>query len=514
MTRPDDVQAATPGAQAVLTAASSIAVMGMGAIVALFVLLVYGAGARTDAMFTAYGAYAAIVAVAQGLRLVLVARLLPHLGWHPVHRLMTAVCLLSLVTAFPMLLAAGPLAELVVGELGDEAVDIAAVSLRLLWFAGSLQLLSGLLAAALAAREDLSCAAWAYASGALLTIAALPALAPAFGIVAVPAALVLGAVFTCGRLWLGLRRTSWSPRLERPGLKELLNLGAGCVGSVILQVAYLASLACAARLGPGAVTAYSYGFFAAILLLGATSGPASLVLAGSLARTWDRRPASLEPQLLTVVQTTLVLVAPLLVVTAIVGDELLSAAIPGPQAAALAGDVVMVLLALTGFIAATAAASLVTIACYAAERYSGVAVVSALVLLIHVAATALALRADTIVALAVAQSGSSVLLLFGLLLLIGTAWAFRAVSLVAVTAVRVAVFAVVAFLPAVVAASTDTSWPVHAAALLVSLSVYALVARFAAPRADRLLRQVREERRARRTRRPDLLTISLDAPRD
>lgn len=474
--------------QAALTAVSSVAVMALGAVVAVLVLLLFGAGARTDGLFAAYAVYAILVASGQGLRVALVGRLLPEEGWRQLSQLTSAAGIAVVLAGIPMVALAGPLSRLLVGDLGAEALQTAEPSLRLLWLAGSLHVFTGLFAAALAARGDVRTTAAGQVVGATVAIAALLALSQRLELLAVPVALLVGAAVACGWLASGLARRGWRGGTARTSTRELVQLLAGSFTSVMMQLTYLVSLACAARLGPGAVTAYSYAFFAALLVLGATAGPASIVLVRPLAQSWDRRAAALEPRLVAVAQLGFVLLVPPLAAALVLGERVLEELLASSSDVVIAGDVVRTLVALSGFIAAAAAAAVPTAACFAAGRFAVPALVSAAAVGLHVPLSLVALQLGSPAWLALAASCTSVVLTTALVVVVQRGQAVRALRLLAAEAVRVLLLAAVTFGPVVLLARRDPSILLSVGALLAALVGFVLLVRLAAPGAFAFLR--------------------------
>jgi peptidoglycan biosynthesis protein MviN/MurJ (putative lipid II flippase) len=410
---------------AALTAASLLASMGLGAVLAVLVLLFFGKNVRTDAFFAAYGVFAILNALGQSLRVTVVPRLVEADDADAaLDRFLAAVLLMSAAAAIPLVLFGGRLAAVLVSSLGPVAEDTARVALLLLWVAGSLQLLAGLLAGALGARGRFAPPAVAYVAGSVTAIVSLVALAGPVGIHAVSGALALAAAVAVGLLLRALHRDGYRPAARRLGpsggdtRSALMKALPGSLPYVVVQITYVISLAYAARLGEGEVTLYSYAFFAALLVVGATGGPASMVLAAPLAQSWNRDPASLNPHLVAVTRAGLLLGAPMVAAIAFVGDEVLDLLL-GTAVNAVEGDrVVAVIAALSGFVIATLANSVPMVAGFVASRYGTVAILSALSVLVHLALTALAVRWEALPAIGLAASVSTAIFLGSMILLL------------------------------------------------------------------------------------------------
>src|ERR687884_1093412 len=136
---------------AAITAVTQVASMGLGAAIAVVILLRFGKDSETDGLFAAYGVYGIVVVIAQSFRTTIVARLVEGRSlFDALDRHLGAVGVVFLGAAVPLVALAGPLARLLVGQLGDTAVHTARTALVVLWLAAGAQLASALLAAALA----------------------------------------------------------------------------------------------------------------------------------------------------------------------------------------------------------------------------------------------------------------------------------------------------------------------------------------------------------------------------
>jgi hypothetical protein len=154
---PPTVAGAASGSMAsssLWAAVSQIALLGVQALAALAILLRFGKGVDTDAVFAAYGVYGVLMLMCQTLRLTVVARVLESPSqWAAVDRFLGAGLSLLALAAVALLAAGGPIARVLTGDLGDHAEHIARVTLALLWLAVVGQLVAALGAAVLAIRE-------------------------------------------------------------------------------------------------------------------------------------------------------------------------------------------------------------------------------------------------------------------------------------------------------------------------------------------------------------------------
>jgi peptidoglycan biosynthesis protein MviN/MurJ (putative lipid II flippase) len=404
-----------------VTAVSQVVTMGLGALLALLVLFAFGKTAKTDGLFTAYGVYGILLMVAQSLRTTIVARLVeaPSL-WAAFDDYAGAVLALTLAAGLPLIVLGGPLAHLLTGAATGDAHDSARTGLWLFALAGGAQLMAALGAAALGALDRFVVVSVAYLTAGVASIVGVAALATPLDVSAVPLAVAIGSVLNAALMARGLVAAGWRP--HRRMLGALAGLGrrvwtivSGAALYAASQAIFVVSLALAARIGSGAATVYTYAFFAASFIVGASSGSVGIVLAAPLAQTWDRSPASLMPHLRTIVRLGATLIAPVLGVAAIAGDDLAGAVFGSKLSTgdthALAGSFV----ALAGYMLAMLAVTVPLLAAFALSRYPAVAAVSLAAVLVHVGLTVAAATTDRLELLAVAASVSTVLMLVGLL---------------------------------------------------------------------------------------------------
>ena len=321
-----------------VTAVSQVVTMGLGALLALLVLFVFGTTPKTDGLFTAYGVYGVLLMLAQSLRTTIVARLVeaPSL-WEAFDRYLGAALALALAAAVPLVVLADPLAHLLTGHATGEAHDAARTGLRLFALAGGAQLLAAIGAAALGALDRFVAVSVAYLAAGAVSIAGVAVLAAPLDVDAVPAAVAVGSLRERGAIGASLLAGGWRPHRRLDG--SVGRAGAARVDHGLGRGA-LRRLAGDVRGQPGTrgtdrqrrgERLVAYAFFAASFVVGASSGSVGIVLAAPLAQGWDRSPSSLTPHLRTIVRLGATLIVPVLGVAAIAGDDL-SAAVFGLQA--------------------------------------------------------------------------------------------------------------------------------------------------------------------------------------
>jgi peptidoglycan biosynthesis protein MviN/MurJ (putative lipid II flippase) len=313
------------------------------------------------------------------------------------------------------------------------------------------QLIAALGAATLGLQGEFVLPAAAYVLGALASLGCVLVLPMSFGVLALPSGILAGSVLLALVMLVRLVQLGYAPNLVAvfEGARELRTLVMLLVASLsplAWQVNYLVSLSFAARLGPGAVTLYTYAFSAAGVLTGVTASAASFVLAGQLSQTWDRRSESLAPDLETMIRVGLMIVVPTLAVAAVTGDEVITLLLGRALTRSDAQSIIMTFLALGGMIVATMSIQVPLLAAYARSHYGRVAALLCLVSAVHVGISALAYATGVLPMLGITASISSAA---ALVMVVGATYgrdtlgpiAFIARELIQLSAVSVAAFA-------------------------------------------------------------------------
>ena len=484
-----------------LTSLAQGAAMLSGAILAVLVATRFGSTARTDGFFAAYGAYSVLVLFAQSSRTAIVARLVdPDSRFGAFNRFLGAAALVFAAAGLVFAGLGGSLAAVLTGDLPEPARRTARDALVILWPAAGAQIFSALAAAMLGLLGDYARAALAYGAGGIATIAAFLGLEPALGIDALPVAILIGAGVTAVPLAAALLGAGW-----RPQASALLDLAGNLgrlrlliVGSAIFltaQFSYLISIAVASRLGEGAVTTYSYAYFAFSLVVAILSSSVSMVLAGPVAETWDRDPATLTPHSRAVFRTGLLIIFPTIAAAALVGDDV-GAALLGGFTDAEVDRAVAAFLVLTPVVVAAQAIAVPLIGVFAQGRYAATAALSGGVMVLHAALSVVAGTFESVPALAAAAAVSSVMLAGGVLLLLHGRGAREVASETIADVARLGVPAAACFgLPALAFAQTGAA-AAGAAALAAGAVLYAGAVVLFMPDYRRLVARLVESARA------------------
>jgi peptidoglycan biosynthesis protein MviN/MurJ (putative lipid II flippase) len=449
--------------------------MVAGGLLALLIGRRFGTSARTDGLFAAYSVYGIVLTVAQSLRLTMVPRLAQADANRSFVEGLGAIALLGAGSGVLLLALADPLATALVGS--GTAHGTARDALMIFWFAAVAQLVAGFGAARLAAAGSFTVTAIGYMTGSFLPVVAL-AVWPGPHVLLVPVLIVCGAWVIAA----SMLRSAWllhPARGHRASLRGSArtagHMVAGALGSVMWQIALVVSLAFAARLGQGAVTVYSYAFFAAGLVTAVTSGSMGMVLAAPLTAGWDRRdPAALTPALLTVVRTATALVVPVLGVALLLADDvvrlLLGSALSDHQIATLRDA----FLVFGGVIVAASISPVPALAAYARQRYWSLASLEFSGLVVHVLLTTAVSAFAGLVAFAAVASVSSWVIALLAVVFIWRAAAPALILQLLVTVLRAVALGAVIFVPLLVATSSSTGLAVAGAA--VGVVIYLLAA--------------------------------------
>ena len=225
------------------------------------------------------------------------------------------------------------LAAVFSGAFGDlltgspVAASVAANALPWLVPAAFAQMLAGLSASALAARDSYVVAAVAYALGAVTGLVIFVALADAHGLVSLAWGLAVNGAIAASIPFLALvRHGDLRGRGGEPGLPvlpRLRKLAQAAAVPVAMQGLYVIALRGASELGEGNQTTLTYAYLFASVLVGATASSLSLVSSAALTRRGlDAESASAH--VLHAAWLSLVLIGAAAGVFAVVGGRVVS----------------------------------------------------------------------------------------------------------------------------------------------------------------------------------------------
>ena len=388
------------------TAVAQVLVMAGSSLLGLLIARRLGSSGATDGFFAANAVYGIALFTAQSLRTTAPATLLDP-GGDTLVRHLRAVGLIAVAILVLFGLVAAS-ADVVVS---DEAAGTLRVALAVLAPAAVAQLFAGLLAARCAVLGQFGRPAGAYAVGTLVMAAAFVVLVGPLGVDAIAVAVAIGAVVSAATMtvvWRSAERRAADP--VAPAASESLDdydtapsliahLLRGALPVLASQVVISVSVFAAGHVAAGDGTLYSYGTLAVSVLVAIVASPVSIVLAPEIARTWDRRPATLLPPTVASYRLGALLLPALAIPTLLIGpavaDWLLTALSSADVetvfavAAIMVPSVLVTLLAMVPLVGTVAAGLLGRVGI-------GVAVVA----LVHVPAAVIAASTGSILLLA------------------------------------------------------------------------------------------------------------------
>lgn len=269
----------------ILTGVSTAAVSGSAAVLGVILSRKFGHGVKTDGFFAAYVLYLALVLVASSVRVIVLPRFAAAQAEGRLERevgswaaALTAPLLACVVVAIAW-------SHGVASALTSNA-DARGYAAQLLpWLVPSAvaQVYGGLVASALAARDDYRWAAYGFAAGSLAGVGLTVALL-GHGVVAFGWGLALNGALS---LAIPLAPLVWRRRVGRPGGRawgRLAELGEGVSLPLALQLLYAVGYRFASGLGAGRATTFSYAYLIAAFLVAVTAASTALVATVPFAR--------------------------------------------------------------------------------------------------------------------------------------------------------------------------------------------------------------------------------------
>ena len=275
----------------IATGASILTVSAAAAIAGAYLAHKFGRDAQTDGFLAAYGVYLVIVLAAQAFRLVIV----PDLTRAAEERRLPAefvsyACVLlafDLPATLVTIVFAGPIGDLLTGNLPPDAADIASSAVVWLVPAAFAQTLAALSASALAARDSYLVAAAAYALGAISGLVVFVAFAGSHGLVSLAWGLAVNGALASGIPFVALLRYGHLIGQRSGGVAiwpRLRKLMQAAAVPIAIQGLYLIALRGASGLGEGNQTSLTYAYLFASTLVAATASSLSLISSAPLTR--------------------------------------------------------------------------------------------------------------------------------------------------------------------------------------------------------------------------------------
>lgn len=446
-----------------LTALSLVVVTGLSAAVGVVIAREFGRGAETDGFFAAYGIFLVLVLAAGAVRVAVLPPLARAREEGVFGSVLASYALAVSVVAVPAL-AVGVLADdwaarALTGGLPAAARETAADALVFLVPAAVAHLFAALAASALAAHDSYGTAAAGYALGSVLGLALILWRVGEDGIVACAWGTFLNGLVALAVPVAALAvRGTWGRRARLRVGARLVELARAAALPFVLQALFVVCLRFASGLGTGAVTSFTYAYLVAAALVSVTASSLGMVSSVPLTR------AALSPERSSrhIVSTALVSFAPVAAaagVFALVGDEIVRAALGPAYAGAAGGEIGRLVVLLGPWMAASIGVTVTFPMLFVAGRTRGLPLLALAALLVHVAVTWAAVEAFELDGAAAALALSTVAVLAALLVLLSPRVLVDAARGLAAGALLIGVLALAAFgaagavLPATIAAA-------------------------------------------------------------
>jgi hypothetical protein len=268
-----------------LTGISTAAVSGSAAVLGVILSRKFGHGVKTDGFFAAYGPYLALVLVAGSLRVVVLPRFVTA---RSAGRLSHEVGAWSAGLAAPLALLAvaaiaAPHAIADALTSSPQAADYAARLLPWIVPSAVAQIFGGLVASALAALDDYEWAAFGFAFGSVAGVALTLALV-GHGVIALGWGLALNGALSLAIPLVPLVLLGGLSRPDGRVWGRLVELGEGVALPLALQGLYVIGYRFASGLGAGRATTFSYAYLIAAFLVSVTAASVALVATVPFAR--------------------------------------------------------------------------------------------------------------------------------------------------------------------------------------------------------------------------------------
>lgn len=279
-----------PVGSALVTAASTLVMGAAAAATGIVLARKFGRSAEMDGLLAAYAVYLALALTAQTLRIVLVPELTRAAResrlFQEIRSYVSAILLVAVPATVVVAVAAHPFGQALTGGLPPVASSTAGRALVWLVPAGFAQVLTALIAAALAAKGNYVAAAVGFAAGAVSALLVFLVLAAAHGPLSLAWGLAAGSAVSLGLPLAVLAGQGFFQSRGRP-TRQLARLGRIALVAVLplaLQGCYVLALRLAADLHVGDVTSLSYAYIFAATIVAATASTLALVSSAPLTR--------------------------------------------------------------------------------------------------------------------------------------------------------------------------------------------------------------------------------------
>jgi O-antigen/teichoic acid export membrane protein len=410
-----------------LTGLSYLTLSGAGALAGVYLAHKFGRNVETDGFMAAYGVYLVLVLGAQAFRMVVVPDLTRAEGEGRLAEEFRAYAVAFLVVAVPATIAVtifrGFFGELITGRLPEPSAVIAGRALAWLVPAAFLHLLAALAASALAARDSYGAAAAGYALGGATSLVFFLLAADAHGLISLAWGLVLAGGVTLVLPLLGLLAGGGRAHHLRSGRFEikrrLTRLVVGVAVPLAVQGLYVIALRFAAGTGEGNVTSLSYAYLLAAMFVSATAFSLSLISAAPLTRRGPDPDAAAE-HVVHAAWLSLAIVGAASGIVAVVGGRFITWALGADYAGHVGDQLGRLVVYLAPWMVASAAFSIVYPLLFVMHRTRLLLPLATAAVLVDVPISIAGRAWGGLTGVAVALGVSTLLLVFGLMVALGS----------------------------------------------------------------------------------------------
>jgi O-antigen/teichoic acid export membrane protein len=350
------VAAGGPTARSVLlVAVGQFSLMVFGGLLAVLIARSFGKTRETDAFFAAYAVYALGQVFASSLRLSVIPELVDDPDRVKVGRTLVAATIVAGILAAPLVVMAGPVADLLVGQ---DPGGVATFALRALWFAMAAQIVTSVLLAALSVERSYGAIAFVTGSAGIVSTGLFLVLERSLGVDAASVALAAAGSYMAIVAFVFTRRRGISSRLTRAddGWHPVREAGLLLWSSAAFfgpALAYLFAIAIAARQNQGDATVLSYAYVLASVLVAVTSYVLASLRSPHITANEERVLAALDATRIAV-RVTVAFVTPLVFGLCVLGSPLLHLVLGSGFSDDDVRGILATLVALSGWMLATA----------------------------------------------------------------------------------------------------------------------------------------------------------------
>jgi hypothetical protein len=420
--KPSDRARRSTLSSGILTSLSIAVVTGLSAAVGVVIARKVGRGAETDGFFAAYGVFLVLVLAASAVR----ASVLPRLARARPDGVFGAAfasyaIALACVAVPALALGVGAndwAARQLTAGLPSSAREIAAMSLTFLVPAAVAHIYAALCASGLAAHDSYGTAAVGYALGSVLGLALIVWRIDEDGIVACAWGTLLNGVVTLIVPLTALAvRADWGQRarlLLRSSFGELVRASSL---AIVLQAFFVISLRFAGSLGTGAITSFTYAYFTAAALVSVTASSLGIVSSVPLTRA-SLSPARATQHVISMSMVSFAAVAAAAGVFALVGDQIVNAALGSAYAGEAGGEIGHLIVLLSPFMAVSIGVTITFPMIFVARRERFLPGIAIVAIALHSAITWATVQAFELAGAALGITVSTGVVLIALLLVL------------------------------------------------------------------------------------------------